>query len=120
MRSFEKRLRKVEEVLEALEAKSTKGFDLNRALNFRVAGTPLCVSQAKTILFLNHYAKEGYATDEEIERCYKRIAAIAPAFSYETSLDLADNPLFHEAEHRPIVDAAWKIIRELPDPGVSQ
>jgi hypothetical protein len=117
VRSFENRLRKIEE---ALAAKPKQGFDLNRALSFCVAGIPRCVAQAKRILFLNHYAKEGYATDEEIERCYQRIAAMAPAFSSETSRDLADNPNFHEDEHRPLLDAAWKIIRELPDPEVSQ
>ena len=117
MRSFENRLRRIEE---ALAAKPKKGFDLEQALNFRVAGIPLCVSQAKTILVLNHYAKQRHCTDVEIERCYREIVAITPAFSYETSRDLADNPHFHEDEHRPIVDAAWKIIRELLDPEVSQ
>jgi hypothetical protein len=117
VRSFEKRLRKIEE---ALAAKPSKGFDLDQALNFRVAGIPLCVSQAKTILVLNHFAKECHCTDVEIERCYREIAAITPAFSSETSRDLADDPNFYEDEHRPLLDAAWKIIRELQDAQVSQ
>jgi hypothetical protein len=117
VRSFENRLQKIEE---ALAAKPKQGFDLKQALSFRAAGIPRCVYQAKTILVLNHYAKEGYGTDEEIEGCYKLIAAMVGAFSYETSRDVADIPHFNEDEHRPLLDAAWKIIRELQDAQVSQ